>query len=91
MRVPDQTRVAEAIGETLFSILIGASPKISASFDSYHKLCNSEYRKIRIALHLPLPARASASLAPPRGWPTFLGAMTADQHIRGVAFSQSLS
>jgi hypothetical protein len=53
MRVPDQTPVAEAIGETLFSSLIGASPKISASFDTYHDLCNSEYRKIRLALHLP--------------------------------------
>jgi hypothetical protein len=51
--VPDQARIAAAIGETLFSNAIGASAKISESFDNYDKLCVSEHRKIRIALHLP--------------------------------------
>jgi hypothetical protein len=53
MRVPDQTQIASAIGEALFTTVIGASAKILASFDNYHTLCVSTYRRIRIALHLP--------------------------------------
>jgi len=53
MRVPDQTQIAAAIGETLFSNVIGGSKEISKSFDAYHDQCISQHRQIRLALHLP--------------------------------------